>query len=224
MKESDLDCIGRKQAPDEQKALMALRLIVEGGSVRSAMRITGLEKRTILRLIVWAGVRCESVHATKVRNVPVRDVQGDEIWGYVAKKEGHKRPHEVGELTGDAWCFIGIERHTKLVLAYQMGKRNEENTDRFMLKLAEATFDEPFQLTTDGFACHKNACTAPLEGAWTMLSSSRCTPRPKKASGDTAPLGSSEKKDMCGAPKTKRHTKSSQATCTPSGWSQPTSL
>ena len=50
-----------------------------------------------------------------------------------------------------------IERHTKLVLAFELGKRNEQSTDRFMGKLVSATFEEPFQLSTDGFACYRNA-------------------------------------------------------------------
>lgn len=36
-------------------------------------------------------------------NVRVRDVECDEIWGLVQKKEGHKRPEEANnETIGDA--------------------------------------------------------------------------------------------------------------------------
>jgi len=39
--------------------------------------------------------------------VPCRDVQCDEIWGYVYKKEGHKNPWEANEPgIGDQYCFI----------------------------------------------------------------------------------------------------------------------
>ena len=29
-----------------------------------------------------------------MRNVPVKDVQCDEIWGYIYEKEGNKRPED----------------------------------------------------------------------------------------------------------------------------------
>src|SRR5258708_37932889 len=54
--------IGHKQI-DDAKALLALQLLVEGNSVRSTQRITGLGKRTILRLLVDAGERCGNVLA-----------------------------------------------------------------------------------------------------------------------------------------------------------------
>ena len=41
------------------KATLALQLLIEGTSVRSTERITGLHRDTILRLLVVAGERCE---------------------------------------------------------------------------------------------------------------------------------------------------------------------
>jgi transposase-like protein/IS1 family transposase len=150
--------IGHKQI-DEEQALFALTLIVEGNSIRSAARVTGLEKRTIMKLVISAGQRCEALLAAKVRNVPVSDVQADEIWGFVAKKESHKNPFKGDNMyVGDAWCFIGIERHTKLVLCFELGKRTETSAGRFMAKLATATHPEKrFQLTTDGLPAYPYA-------------------------------------------------------------------
>ena len=44
-----------------------------------------------------------------------------------------------------------MERSTKLVLAYHLGKRNQKATDTFIEKLRYATSDRRFQLTADGF-------------------------------------------------------------------------
>jgi len=87
--QKDYGVIGHKQI-DERAALLALTLIVEGNSIRSASRVTGLDKKTITKLVVDAGQRCEALLATKIQNVPVSDVQADERWGFVGKKEGHK--------------------------------------------------------------------------------------------------------------------------------------
>ncbi|HXA05817.1 MAG TPA: hypothetical protein VNY30_13295, partial [Bryobacteraceae bacterium] len=96
------------------------------------------------------GERCETLMATKLRGIAVRDVQCDEIWGYVGKKEAHKGHGDTYE-TGNAWTFVAIERHTKLILAFELGKRTVTSASRFITKLAEATDQEQrFQLTTDG--------------------------------------------------------------------------
>jgi len=141
--------IGHKQI-DEGQALLALTLIVEGNSVRSAARITGLQKNTIIKLVVDAGQRCEALLDAKIRNVRVSDVQADEVWTYVGKKQSHMR-HGDGPYVGDAWCFIAIERNMKLVLAFELGKRTITSATRFIEKLAVATDPERrYQLTTDG--------------------------------------------------------------------------
>jgi transposase-like protein/IS1 family transposase len=149
---------GHKQLNDED-AVLALTLIVEGNSIRSASRITGLHKCTITKLVVDAGQRCESLLDAKIQNVPLSDVQADEIWGFVKKKEGHKNPFEGDDMyIGDAWCFIGIERHSKLVLCFELGKRTETSAGRFMEKLANATHPaQRFQLTTDGLPAYPYA-------------------------------------------------------------------
>jgi IS1 family transposase len=99
-----------------------------------------------------AGQRCDSLLATKVRNVPATDVQCDEIWGFVFKKKFHVHGGEENfSEIGDAWCFVAIERNTKLVLAHTLGKRTVTAATRFMKRLALATDPaQKFQLTTDG--------------------------------------------------------------------------
>lgn len=147
----DFGVFGHKQL-DEQKALLAIQLIVEGNSLRTVNRITGLGRNTILRLVELAGERCESLLRTKIRGVAAKDVQCDEIWGFVAKKKFHVHGGEANfAYIGDAWIFVAIERDTKLVLAFELGKRTVTSATRFMKKLALATNpNQHFQLTTDG--------------------------------------------------------------------------
>jgi transposase-like protein/IS1 family transposase len=140
----------------ESKAVLALQLLLEGNSVRSTERISGLDGNTILSLLVKAGARCERMMRRKIEHITVRDVQADEIWGYVGKKEGHKRD-EDGSAVGDAYCFVAMERNTKLVLAYHLGKRTKYSTERFLTKLRSATSDSRFQFTTDGFKPYVDA-------------------------------------------------------------------
>ena len=134
----------------QDKAVLVLRLLLEGNSIRSSERISGLDRTTIARLLVLIGPRCERLMQRKIEHLDVKDVEADEVWGFVAKKEGHKTI-EDGEEVGDAYCFVGMERNTKLVLAYHLGKRNRIATEAFMTKLRYATSEKRFQFTTDGF-------------------------------------------------------------------------
>jgi transposase-like protein/IS1 family transposase len=140
------------------KATSILQLLLEGMSIRSVERVTGVHRDTILRLLVLAGDRCRRLMQRKVEHLPVRDVEADEIWGFVAKKENHKRPgDESGPMVGDAYCFVAMERTTKLVLAFHLGKRNGAATNAFIEKLRYATSDQRFQLSTDGFHLYPRA-------------------------------------------------------------------
>ena len=135
-----------------EKATSILQLLLEGMSIRSAERITGVHRDTIMRLLVVAGTRCERLMQNRIRHVAVSDVQCDEIWGFVGKKEAHKWTFEVERKEiGDAYCFVGLERHTKLILTWHLGKRSMFDTDVFVRKLARATAPRPYQLSTDGF-------------------------------------------------------------------------
>jgi transposase-like protein len=68
------------------KAAMILNLLVEGMSLRSIERITGVHRDTIMRLLVFAGQRCAALLDAKLRNLRPRYLQVDEVWTYVAKK------------------------------------------------------------------------------------------------------------------------------------------
>ncbi len=147
------------------RAAMALRLLLEGNSVRSTERITGMDRNTVMSLLLKAGERCQRLMDEKLVDLPVRDVQVDEIWGYVFKKENHKTAYEASFAEiGDAYCYVAIERHTKLVLTYYLGKRNAPSTEHFIAKLANATSTFPYQLTSDGFKAYVKAVKRQLPG------------------------------------------------------------
>lgn len=154
--------LGAMRIP-EAKAVLALQLLVEGSSVRTTERITGLHRDTILRLLVHAGEKCAALMGRLIVNVPVKQVQCDEIWGYVGKKEKNKTIEEANnDGLGDAYCFVAIERHTKLILNFALGRRTQETTNVFIEGLRYATAKQPFQLTTDGFLPYVGAIDATL--------------------------------------------------------------
>ena len=114
-----------------------------GNSVRSTARLCDVEKRTVLNLLKTAGDRCERLLDASLQNLPVRDLHRDEFWSYVFKKEGHKLPDEIrNDEIADQYIFVGLERTSKLVVAWHLGRRDRENTALFISKIRKATTDE----------------------------------------------------------------------------------
>lgn len=143
--------LGNMTVPAE-KVLAILNLFIEGTSVRSTERLTGVHRDTILKVLVAAGEKCEKLMGRLIVNVPVKDVECDEIWGFIQKKEGHKGPDEAHDNSiGDAYCFIAIERNTKLVLNFALGRRDTATTQIFIEGLRAATSHHRFQITCDAF-------------------------------------------------------------------------
>ena len=101
----------------------------------------------------------------KIKDLNVRDVQVDEIWGYVFKKEGHKWEHEKATHgIGDAYCFVAMERNTKLVLTSPLGQTHSRIHRSIHFPLALATAPSRYQLTSDGFGPYKPAVKSFLRG------------------------------------------------------------
>ena len=61
-------------------------------------------------------------------NVPVRDVQADEIWSFVGKKKKRRICCDDPTL-GDCYTFIAMETHSKLVLNVAIGRRDQGDNE-----------------------------------------------------------------------------------------------
>ncbi len=154
--------LGNMRVPME-KALLSLYLMVEGNGIRSIERVVGLEKKTIIALLRLVGPKCERLLEELIRGVKVGDVQADELWSFVAMKQKTKlRLRPLDEEVGDVYCFVAIERQTKLVLAWHLGKRDAKDTDLFIEKLNQATSGH-FQLSTDGWVSYPEALALNLD-------------------------------------------------------------
>lgn len=142
--------------PTAKKALV-LSSLVEGASIRSIQRITGVDQNTIMTLLVKAGEVAQEILDREMVNLRCKNVQVDEIWTFVGKKqkqctEQEKRKGEVG----DQYVFVALDADTKLVPAFRVGKRNLPMSLSFMKEL-QSRIDTRFQLTTDSFAPYTEA-------------------------------------------------------------------
>jgi IS1 family transposase/transposase-like protein len=134
-------------------ACLALGMLLEGMSIRSVERLTGLHRDTIGGLILVVGDNCQRFLEEKIQGVEAKDVQLDEIWGFIGMKEKTRVAKGHGPEGGHSWTFIGIDRDTKLILAHKVGQRDDSTCRRFLKRLNRATIGR-FQLSTDGLAAY----------------------------------------------------------------------
>jgi hypothetical protein len=60
--------------------------LVDGNSVRSASRMTGVARNTVTALLLDLAEGCAGYHDRHVRNLKVRRLQCDEIWNFCRSK------------------------------------------------------------------------------------------------------------------------------------------
>src|SRR5260370_28865770 len=129
--------MGMKQLGTDRRA-QVIQALIEGCSIRSVVRMTGVHKTTILNLIVDLGTACQEFHDEKVRGLTCKRIQCDEIWAFCKSKEKNVAPENRGRMGyGDLWTFTGIDADTKLMVSWQVGFREAKWANRFMVDVAD---------------------------------------------------------------------------------------
>jgi IS1 family transposase len=139
-----------------EKKLAVISGLVEGNSIRSISRMTNVDRNTINSLLLRTGERCAVLLNDRMRHLPCRRLQCDEIWTYVGKKARHVRQDDPAEF-GDQWVYIALDADSKLIPAYFVGKRSSENTQAFMRDVYQRIGDHKIQLTTDAYIFYTKA-------------------------------------------------------------------
>src|SRR5580700_9910881 len=71
---------------DSNRRAQVVRCLVEGNSIRSTVRMTGVAKNTVAKLLVELAEVCTRFMDEKMRNLPCERLQADEIWSFVGCK------------------------------------------------------------------------------------------------------------------------------------------
>lgn len=127
------------------KKAAVLKALTEGASIRATVRMTGVSKTTVLKLLVSVGEFCAIYQDHALRNLPCRKIQADELWSFVgAKARNAKAPGH-----GDIWTFVALCADTKLLVSWLVGNRIGEHAETFMRDV-QRRLAHRVQLTTDG--------------------------------------------------------------------------
>jgi IS1 family transposase len=130
--------------------------LVEGNSLRAVNRMTGVNRTTIMKLLVDLGTACSEYQDKAFRNLPCKRVQCDEIWSFVGAKEKNTSEEKKAEGWGDVWTWVALDADTKLVPTWFIGTRDAGAAYHFMHDLADRLANR-VQLTTDGHKAYLSA-------------------------------------------------------------------
>ncbi len=139
------------------KRTRVISALVEGNSINSTVRMTGVAKTTILRLLESLGCACSNFHNDKVRGLKPNAVQCDEVWSFCGMKQKNVPLERLGELGyGDVWTWTAIDPDTKLIITYYVGQRNQADALAFMDDLSGRVINIG-TLTKDGYGAYPEA-------------------------------------------------------------------
>ncbi len=139
-----------------EKQEQVVRALVEGSSVRSTERMTGVHRDTILRLLHRVGLGCDRLMDAELRNLTCRRIQVDEVWGYCGKKQRHVTKDDDPRQVGDFWTFVALDAETKLVPCYRVAKRTRYDANEFMADLA-SRLSNRIQVSSDSLVAYVDA-------------------------------------------------------------------
>jgi IS1 family transposase len=144
------------------KQARVIGALVEGTSINATVRMTGVAKNTILKLLAGLGTACAEYQDKALRNLKSKRIQCDEIWQFCYAKEKNV-PEELRDKfgVGDVWTWVAIDADTKLVPSFTLGNRDAETARTFIEDLAGRLANR-VQITTDGLRVYLDA----VEGAF----------------------------------------------------------
>ena len=140
----------------KEQQIRVVGALVEGNSIRATVRMTGVAKNTVVKLLVDLANACVACHDRNVRSLRVRRLQCDEIWNFVGAKAKNASPEKKAEGWGDTWTWTALDADTKLCVSYLVGGRDLGWATEFLRDCA-SRINNRVQITTDGHKAYLEA-------------------------------------------------------------------
>lgn len=141
-----------------EKRIAVLHALVNANSERCAADLAGVNPRTVARLAVEFGTGAQRLHDRIARDLTCTEVECDETFSFVGKKQAHRKPEDPPEF-GEAYTWTAVDRASRFVVSFHVGKRDQRAADAFMADLRTRLVVMP-ELSTDGLASYPRAVNA----------------------------------------------------------------
>jgi IS1 family transposase len=143
---------------DHQTRVQVINCLIEACSIRATVRMTGVAKKTVMRLLVEVGDVCADYQNQVFRNLRAQRLQIDELWSWIYCKDKNRTAEIAANHpdAGDVWLWVAIDAQSKLVLSWQLGDRSAVAAKHFIRDVA-SRLSNRVQLTTDGHRAYLDA-------------------------------------------------------------------
>ena len=144
----------------EEKVMMALKMLLVKVGLSDIGFVLGVTEETVLMWLERAAQKAHEINAHLLRDLPVTEVQLDEMWSFIRRKHAQQAEAD-GESTelsedGRQWVWISFAPEFRLILATFVGPRTLESALQLIQMTAAVVLGVPC-FFSDGFSCYLSA-------------------------------------------------------------------
>jgi len=141
----------------EEKVMMALKMLLVKVDLAGISFVLGVTEETVLAWLQRAAHKAAEINAHLLRDLPVTQVQLDEMWSFIKRKHTAQAGPD-GESTtlsadGRQWVWISFAPEYRLILAALVGSRTSESALQLIQMTAAVVWGVPC-FFSDGFSCY----------------------------------------------------------------------
>src|SRR5437764_4396254 len=175
--------------PSEEKVLMALKMLLVRVDLAGIGFVLGVTEATVLAWLRRAAHQAEAINRHLLRNLPVTQVQLDEMWNFIARKHA-RETDEAGESVpegedGRQWIWVSFAPEFRLRIAAVVGPRTLDTAKEVVAATKARVAGIP-AFFSDGFTCYLAALIAAFHVVTTFTRTGkrgrprkpRCEPHP----------------------------------------------
>src|SRR5665213_2042796 len=150
---------------DMDRRCQIIASLVEGNSLRSTSRMTGVAINTVVKLAVEAGAACSDYQDRVMVNLNCKRVQMDECWSFCYAKQKNVTEEIAAKHpgAGDVWTWAAIDADSKMIPCWIIGQRDGVTARMFVTDLASRLADR-VQLTSDSLNVYLQAVERAFHG------------------------------------------------------------
>jgi IS1 family transposase len=147
----------------EEKVMLALKMLLVRVDLSGIAFVLDVTEESVLLWLQRAAHKAEQINEQLLRDLPVTQVQLDEMWNFVARKRAKEAdtdkesPQESQD--GRQWIWISYAPQCCLMLAAFVGPRTFESALALIQRTARAVLGVPC-FFSDGFSCYLPALIA----------------------------------------------------------------
>jgi IS1 family transposase/transposase-like protein len=147
----------------EDKVMMALKMLLVRVDLAGISFVLGVTEETVLAWLRRAAHQAEAINRQLLRNLPVTQVQLDEMWNFIERKHA-RETDEAGESAPDSedgrqWIWVSFAPEFRLMIAAVVGPRTLGMAQEVVAVTKARVAGIP-AFFSDGFTCYLAALIA----------------------------------------------------------------